>query len=1029
MNRLLIWTGPPNDWLEFVQEGLRLLFKNHPPAWLGPATGVAVLIASALFSVWMLLKAAYGITSLVKEKLLPLFYDRDKQLAVRNAQQFAEHLESDLRRLNGLEQWNDFRYAELEAEVEFEGLRQGIWPITKRGGVTKEKNLSRALLSSQERLILLEGFPGTGKSVALRHLALARLKKAVRARRLGTVTPIYVNLKQLDLTVGEKPTARHIRSFVLSILNKPDDRDIDLYLEQSFDERVRAGSWLFLFDSFDEIPAVLSATDADTSVFQYANAIADFLGGMNRCRGIVASREFKGPTQLGWPVFRILPLSKSRQRQLTDRARLSSDQQNALWADLDYAPQQILEMCGNAMFLSILCEYVKTSPKFPESVHSVFDLYMGTRFLRDSQRLMTRFGISEYRLRRFAEEIAFCMLADSSLGLSPARTALIDSYHNSGFVLAADDTLCLDALEYIKLARQEGASDNARVSQFTFSHRRFQEYFATCVVLREPGRISTEGLLTDGRWRETSVALCQMQSGTSLEPLQAATHTLLTQMLRSSAAGSVWPPKSAHLLSLLQDGFMARSGDLNETVKGEVSELIRKIWKAGKTVDRKLALQNAGCVDQLTLTALIEESLLEIGSPWIEEVAYRQVSRLSVISPKICRWIKLSLIRGATSIESIRGRSSTKTFLGRLPGSSRLSGFWVSLQFLRLVDLGFVAVSALIMVHYGKQNPHQLGVTATLLFFLYAAFWASSDFQRLLIRALPFPNRREMYRWGLFWGCYFRLAVAFISFFLDRSTSYSVDRFDLRAVDHTWRNLFPSLDLGALGDAFRHQHWFMFAGTALLLTWTPLMLYSSPLQEQTNLWLWPLYPLMGFGQLAKLKWRKEFRGWLIASFGAFAFSGLFLYMISRYAVAFGVFFLMPVLIITYRFFVIALDWKRLHRWDSSSVQITSPELTFNLLLRLRSSYYRTKFLRQLRNNNRLANMRQLILPGLEAIADLLDDERAANRAPTFSNTEFAKSADVRGDEHPLETRAVLGWDTDSRDELFRLIEHIRQIPT
>jgi hypothetical protein len=333
MNCLLIWTVPANDWLELVQEGLRLLFKGHPPAWLAPAIGACVLVASTIFSVWMLLKAAYGITSLVKEKLLPLFYEKDKQRAVRNAQQFAEHLESDLRRLNGLEQWNDFRYAELEAEVEFEGLRRGIWPFTKHGGITKEKNLSRALLSSQERLILLEGLPGTGKSVALRHLALARLKKAMRARRLGTITPIYVNLKQLDLTAGERPLAKHIRLFVLSVLNRPEDRDIDIYLEQNFDERVRAGSWLFLFDSFDEIPAVLSATDADTSVFEYANAIADFLSGMNSCRGIVASREFKGPAQLGWPVFRILPLSKSRQRQLSDRARMSPDEENALWAD------------------------------------------------------------------------------------------------------------------------------------------------------------------------------------------------------------------------------------------------------------------------------------------------------------------------------------------------------------------------------------------------------------------------------------------------------------------------------------------------------------------------------------------------------------------------------------------------------------------------------------------------------------------------------------------------------------------------
>jgi hypothetical protein len=136
---LLNSRDPMNDWLEFFQKGLQLLFKNHPPAWLPPVIGLGILVASAIFLFWMFLKAVHGIASLIKEKIVPLFYDGEKQRAVRSSQQFAEHLESDLRRLNSLEQWSDFRYAELEAEVEYEGLRQGIWPFTRREGITREK--------------------------------------------------------------------------------------------------------------------------------------------------------------------------------------------------------------------------------------------------------------------------------------------------------------------------------------------------------------------------------------------------------------------------------------------------------------------------------------------------------------------------------------------------------------------------------------------------------------------------------------------------------------------------------------------------------------------------------------------------------------------------------------------------------------------------------------------------------------------------------------------------------------------------
>lgn len=58
-----------------------------------------------------------------------------------------------------------------------------------------------------------------------------------------------------------------------------------------FDWGLRTGTWLFLFDSFDEIPDILGSTETDTVVEEYADALFHFLHGMNQCRGVVASRE------------------------------------------------------------------------------------------------------------------------------------------------------------------------------------------------------------------------------------------------------------------------------------------------------------------------------------------------------------------------------------------------------------------------------------------------------------------------------------------------------------------------------------------------------------------------------------------------------------------------------------------------------------------------------------------------------------------------------------------------------------------
>ena len=43
---------------------------------------------------------------------------------------------------------------------------------------------------------------------------------------------------------------------------------------------------------------------------------------MNECRGIVASRYFRGPGGLGWPRFRILALSDEYRRKLIHQADL-----------------------------------------------------------------------------------------------------------------------------------------------------------------------------------------------------------------------------------------------------------------------------------------------------------------------------------------------------------------------------------------------------------------------------------------------------------------------------------------------------------------------------------------------------------------------------------------------------------------------------------------------------------------------------------------------------------------------------------
>lgn len=81
--------------------------------------------------------------------------------------------------------------------LEAEGGRQWPIPFVRRSsGIRRESSLATALQKSTERLVLVQGEPGSGKSVALRHVAYQLADKASYERRLDTKLPVYVNLKE-----------------------------------------------------------------------------------------------------------------------------------------------------------------------------------------------------------------------------------------------------------------------------------------------------------------------------------------------------------------------------------------------------------------------------------------------------------------------------------------------------------------------------------------------------------------------------------------------------------------------------------------------------------------------------------------------------------------------------------------------------------------------------------------------------------------------------------------------------------------
>ena len=686
--------------LEIVAKALKILFGGQIPGYISNALALCVILLAFLIVAYASLWLFINIIDLLNDKLKPYFYDTSKKRRQNRRQRFAEHIRSEIIRLNNQESWEDYRFTELEAEIEAQGkYRQPLPFLASRESLSREKSLSHALKKTTEKLILLEGEPGSGKSVALRHLTLKLAKKASDSKNLKTIIPLYINLKGLARRNGEPIDQNLIRAYIYKTLNRVNSRDVETFLEDEFGQGIEDGTWLFLFDSFDEIPEVLSSVEADKKIQNYAEAIRDFLSVFSQCRGIISSREYRGPRVLNISKFRILPLSEFRQKQLIKNIDLDGLEADRVIGELGNSSYGFKAMSGNPMFLALLCEYIHKSKEFPQNSHLVYKEYLNNRLERDAERLHRRFKLTLDEVKRAAKYLAYCMTAEQNLGLTPTRDDLKKAAEHHNLDLGTRFSDLLDALEFLKIARSEGEAIQEKEKTFTFAHRRFQEYFATLVALNMLAQVSSTELLTNGKWRETTVVLLQTQKAEHLSDLiRSATEFIEVAVQELNCSGYSqdadflpenfnetlkrcieWPNKLLHILGILQEGLLGHTNAIPVNLQNKIDDILSFIVIKGTLLDRKLSLEVSGSASQNIQKKILKLSFL-INSSWINNIAYTQLSYLKDIDSFFKECIRLSLLRQAYSGQLYQNIRSSKTYLQRINRNKELLSAFVLLK-------------------------------------------------------------------------------------------------------------------------------------------------------------------------------------------------------------------------------------------------------------------------------------------------------------------------------------------------------------
>lgn len=634
---------------------------------------------------------------------------------------FVDSLLSRLEQINANAEWTDRRYAELDAQVEtrVKGHPRSLkWVLASRRAGLRREYLSEALRKHQSQFLLLQGPPGSGKSVALRHIGIVECRRALGRGPWKRPVPLYVNLRDFKPT-ADTIGAEQVREYILSTLTSLNDARQIRYLRENFDGAIEKGKWLFLFDGFDEVPEVLAAVQINATIKRYAEALHAFATDVGSCRSIIASREYRGPEKLDWPRLEIVGLNEERKRAFIKKADLDSIAEDLVLENLPLAGPSIQQLADNPMFLGLVTEHVETERKFPSSSHEVFETH-ARRALRETE-IESSFEVAAKDIRDMAEEIAYCMSADKQSGLSATVREIAAARERLSMPPRAlpEIQTAIKILTYVRITRTDETFMTYDETPISFSHRRFQEYFATCYVLDRHDLVSPRELMLNGRWRETAVTILQTQEADVVEDLLNEAATLLKGM--TATGGSVggglerfaWPSQALHVLGILDNGIGSPSTSSHPVV-GLTEDILRGAVSQGIIVDKKWALDVAGPVRSTVMVELLRGSL-RTGSEWLRETAFKRMRHISPLPTDISRELAFALVTFSVGGRLRRDRLSMRAQIANLSESAKFFRVLWLLNNLPRVDIAVhVLLAALLVEGSVGESPIEIVIGLAL---------------------------------------------------------------------------------------------------------------------------------------------------------------------------------------------------------------------------------------------------------------------------------------------------------------------------
>jgi hypothetical protein len=558
-----------------------------------------------------------------------------------------DELRQNLDRLDADNRWEHRRFVRLDAEVNVirgDRVRRRVMDL-----------LTAIRRSRRDRLFLVIGDPGSGKSVALRKLCRELLTRSPKANRQ---LPIYINLREWSPKApcaNKSPTEDDLRAFILQNVKQRVSASLHGFLDQWLLELLSRGRLFLILDSFDEIPAVMDSDERSELVLQLSDVIARTARSGATGRTVLASRPFRRPrfsledtgrrpsARRNMPVFELRPFSDIKIAKAIDQAAKDPlrplSNPAAVKHALFHDRPDLSSILRTPFMLGLTIDYWEAHPgKMPATQAELYESFI-ERSLRRAESVIRKHALDKNALHACASAIAREMFESDDYGLDIPVRKLCKRLPD------------LPVLPAVTALRQAHIARPSESDSFSFVHRRFHEYFLIDHFHANPDKLPYEAIWGDTRWREGFALYCEIAP----EPIAKDIVRCCSMLFLAKAGDGIGEQtavyqsavyrRALHSLRFLATAFRARREAVEE-IEPLLALQIQTNVRGEDLLLAKHSIEASGLLSEKSAQDVVTTALSS-GSSWLTETAFHASRHLPRISLKNQLLVTQRLLRTA----------------------------------------------------------------------------------------------------------------------------------------------------------------------------------------------------------------------------------------------------------------------------------------------------------------------------------------------------------------------------------------------